>query len=545
MRRFAFALGGAVALAALACGPAIQPPQTAGTAGGGPKPGGVINLQVPVDPFDWDLSYVGKSAPNGHGQAFAYESLMGFKTGPEIKNTELIMRPELAERWEVSPDAKTYTFHLRKGVKFANLPPVNGRELTSADVKWSFEYWSRTGIFKDKKLPQAQFDYMYEGLDAIETPDPYTVVVKFKQAFVPFLNYAASDFNPVVAHEIYDLDGHLKDKIVGTGPFQLDVASSQKGTRWVWKKNPTYWEAGKPYIDEVRWFVLPDTSSTIAAFRTRQIDHLSDQVLSYRTVEELKRSYPQAVILDGMGYGGHIYIQTEREPFNDERVRRAFALGIDRDELSQADVGTKAVWTPAGAVIGLFTEEEARQLLKYEPAEAKRLLAEAGYPNGVNVNWEFPGKAYGDGYVTLLEHMQAQLKKVGFNITLKSMDKDDFSSQRKQRNFTINMTPAPCGGNTDDPEQVLFGCYHSKSKANYGAVNDPEIDRLLLQQRGEPNPDKRRELLRSLVRRVVERSWAVELYYPPQWEAVQPWVKGYAPNLGAKGWDLTNAWLDK
>lgn len=546
MRTSILAITGALAFGAIACGTPAQQGGPAAPAGGtSPKAGGTINLQVPIDPFDWDLSYVGKSSPNGNGQAFAYESLLGFKTGPDIKNTDLIMRPELAEKWEVSADAKTYTFHLRPGLKFANLPPVNGRDLTSADVKFSFEYWSRTGAIKDKKLPQGQFDYMFEGMESLETPDARTVVVKFKDSFVPFLNYAASDYNPVVAREIYEADGHFKDKIVGSGPYQLDAASSQKGTRWVWKKNPTYWDAGKPYIDEARWLVIPDASSAIAGFRTRQLDHLADQILSHRQVEDLKKSYPQAVILEGTGYGGHIYIQTAKAPFNDERVRRAFSMAIDRDELSRIDVGTKAQWTPAGAVLGLFTDEEARQMLKFDLNEAKRLLTEAGHPNGVSATWEFPGKAYGESYVTLLELIQSQVKKAGINITLKSIDKDEFSTQRKLQNYGINMTPAPCGGNTDDPEQVLFGCYHSKSKANYGAVNDPDIDRLLLQQRGEPDPAKRRELLRNLVRRVVEKSWATELYYPPQWEAVQPYVKGYAPNLGAKGWDLTNVWLDK
>lgn len=546
MRNPVLALGVASILATVACGsPTAGPVTQTAPESGKPRPGGALNLHVPVDPFDWDLSFVGKSNPNGYGQGLAYESLLGFKAGPGIRNEELILRPELAETWEVSADAKTYTFHLRKGVKWANLPPVNGRDLTSADVKWAFEYWSRTGALKDRKLPQGQFDYMFEGLDSIDTPDTQTAVVRFKQPFVPFLNYAASDFNPIAPHEIYDADGHLKDKIVGTGPFQLDTAASQKGSRWVWKKNPTYWDAGKPLIDEVRWLVLADDASAIAAFRTKQIDLLNNNVLNYRQVEDLKKSMPQVQILPGTGYGGHIYLQTQRPPFDNEKVRVAFSKAIDRDDLSALDTGTKAVWTPAGALIGAFTDEEARQLIKADPTEAKQLLADAGYPNGVSVTWEFPGKAYGDGYVTLLEHLQAQLKRAGFTVNLKSMDKDDFSSQRKVQNFGVNMTPAPCGGSTDDPDQVIFGCYYSKSKANYGAVNDPELDKLLFAQRSEPSLEKRRQLLRDVVKRVNDKAWAVELFYPPLWEAAQPWLKGYAPNLGAKGWYLNDAWLEK
>ena len=174
---------------ALACAPAERAAPAPGE--GKPKHGGVLNVRVNNDPFDWDLSYVGKSTPNGYGQVMGYNSLLGFEFGPDVKYEELILRPELAERWEVSPDAKAFTFYLRRGVKFANMPPVNGRELTSKDVKWSYEYWSRTGEFKDKKLPQGQLESFFEGLEAIETPDDYTVVVRFKEPFAPFLNYAA------------------------------------------------------------------------------------------------------------------------------------------------------------------------------------------------------------------------------------------------------------------------------------------------------------------------------------------------------------------
>src|SRR5207249_4308880 len=200
-----------------------------------------------------------------------FNSLLGFKSGPGIDYNDLTLQPELAEKWEIGPDARTFTFHLRKGVKFHDLPPANGREVTSADVKWSFEYWSRTGWAKEKKLPLGQFEWFFEGVQAIEAPDPSTVSVKFQDPFVPFISYAGSDFNTVAPHEVYEQDGHLKDRAIGTGAFWVDFASSQKGTRWVYKKNSTYWDTGKPYIDEIRWLVLPDDATTLAAFQTKQV----------------------------------------------------------------------------------------------------------------------------------------------------------------------------------------------------------------------------------------------------------------------------------
>ncbi|MSQ10170.1 MAG: ABC transporter substrate-binding protein [Dehalococcoidia bacterium] len=540
----------AIALSAAAftaCAPSQSAPQSGSGGGDGKsKYGGQVNVRIPVDMFDFDMSYVGKSAPNSYGQALAYDSLLGFKNGPDVPYASQIIEPKLAEKWEVSADARTYTFKLRSGVKFANLEPLNGRELTSADVKWSYEYASRQGQFKDKKLPQGQFDSMFEGVDKIEAPDPQTVVVTFKAPFVPFLTYAASDYNPVYPHEIYDQDGHLKDRMIGSGPFQLDPAGSQKGSRWVFKKNSTYWEPGKPYLDEVRWLVIPDDSTTMAAFQTKQIDFMNTEAFTYRAAQDLAKSAPQAIIKEyQQAVGWHIYLQVLQPPFNDARIRKAFAISLDRDELSQALSGTKGIWAPTGAMYGLFTDEEARQLLKYDPAEAKRLVAEAGYPNGIDITWEFPGRAYGDIYVTGIQLMQAQLKKGGINITLKSLDKDAFSAKRKQKDFSVHMVSSSCLGLKEEFETLLYGCYFSKAKGNYAGVNDADLDRLLNAQRAEVNPEKRRELLRDTVRKLSNEAYAVNTYYASQWQAWQPYLKNYAWSVAAAGVPLTNSWIDR
>lgn len=233
----------ALALAGLACGPAAQPqPQAASNQ---PRAGGYLNVAIETDPFDWDITYLGKSNPNNPGIGLAYLSLLRFKSGPEVEYVENVLLPDLAERWAVSPDARTFTFNLRKGVTYPAMTPVNGREVTAADVKWTLEYRTRTGAFADKKLPVDQAGFLLEGFDRVETPDPSTVMVHFKTPFAPFLNYAASRWNPIMPKEIYVQDGHLKDRIIGPGPYNLDTNASQKGTRLIWKKNPSYYDAGK------------------------------------------------------------------------------------------------------------------------------------------------------------------------------------------------------------------------------------------------------------------------------------------------------------
>lgn len=530
-----------IVILTLACVPAQQTAPTSEE--GQPKYGGTINRRIVVDPHDWDTSYGGKGG-GSKGQHQAYDSLLRFKKGPNVPFEELTLEPELAERWTVSPDAKTFTFNLRKGVKYANLPPLNGRELTSADVKFSYEYASRLGEFKDKKLPVAQFEWMFEGLDKIETPDPYTAVVSFKDPFVPFLSFVADDYNLIHPRELYDQDGHLKDRIVGTGPYQLDPAASQKGSRWLWKKNATYWDLGKSYVDEIRWLVINENAAAIAAFQSKQLDHLNTEVFTYQGVQEFKKTNPTATLYQYSGEAGqHIYLQTAKPPFDDIRVRKAVAYGIDREELAKVHAGGPAPWAPTGAMIGLFTDEEARKMHKHDPAEARRLLTEAGH-NRLDVVVNFPGKAQGDAYITNLELVQAQFKKIGIDLVLKSIDQSDFSNERKNRTYMMNFgSLSP--GETGDYDQAIFATYHSKSKANYGAFADPELDKLLEGQRAAVDPAQRKQVLRQAVQRIMDQVWAVDLHYLPKWEAWQPWLKNFNVNRGQNGPHFENAWIEK
>ncbi|MPZ24676.1 MAG: hypothetical protein GEU28_14375, partial [Dehalococcoidia bacterium] len=407
--------------------------------------------------------------------------------------------------------------------------------------------WSRTGEFKDKGLNPGQFAWMYQGIESVETPDPYTAVIHFSQPFAPFINYTASNYNPIVSREIYEEDGHLKDRIVGTGPWQLDPAASQKGTRWVWKKHAGYWDSGKPYLDEVRWLVIPDNAAALAAFQARQVDHLARTALNFRAVDDLKKAVPQAQTMKySQPFGNHLFINNRQKPLDDVRVRRAISLAIDRDELAMADQGEKAPWALPGAISGLFTDAEARQLIKYDPVEAKRLLAEAGFPNGIEIPWEYPGQHYGQGYVTRLELLQAQFKKAGINMALKNLENTDYITRRRAGNSLVSLASVYCG-TSDDIDAHIYACYHSKSKQAYMFINDPEMDRLLEAQRQEPDPEKRREALRNAVKRLTEQAYGVATYYPSHFEAWQPHVKSYMPNLsgwfGGSRWD--SVWLDK
>lgn len=543
------ALLGATALAAgtaalAACGGrqgggvAKAPAQSA--AAGKPRAGGQLNMPIPADPFDWDPTYAGPGLPNPYGFVNAYNSLVGYKFGPDVKYDTLTLAPELAESWEV-PDAQTFIFHLRKGVKFANLPPVNGREFTAADVKFSYEYTARAGAYS--KLPQSQYDIFFEGMNAIDMPDPSTAIIRFKQPFVPFLNYAASRWVPIYAHEIYDQDGHFKDKIVGTGPFQLDLSASQKGSRWVWKKNPTYWEAGKPYLDEIRWLVLKDDAAQNGALLAKQVDLLFANLDSAR-LQTLSKSNPSLVKFEYQDPAPmHVYMNLRAAPFKDIRIRQAVALTINRDEFLKTLYGGKGGWAMAGAFPDTYSQEEIKGLLKYDPAQAKQLVVQAGYPNGVDLQFNYPGDAYGNEYITQMQLLQAQLKAVGINLQLNSLDKADESTRKKQHNFVMTDTTKSLQGDVDS---YVYAAFYPGNRANYTEVNDPDLTPLLDAQRRETDVAKRRDIVRQAVKRInVDQFWAEAIYVPIRYNLWQPRLKNYVPYFGANTIPvLTNAWLE-
>jgi peptide/nickel transport system substrate-binding protein len=538
------AAGGAATLAA--CGTRGGSPSSSGGSQQSqqPKVGGNLAVRTTVDPFDWDVTYVGKGTPNVNGIRHAYTSLLQFKSGPSVSYGELTLEPALAEKWE-TPDGQTFTFKLRSGATFPNSAPTNGRAVTSADVKFSYEYLSRTGSVAAKNLPAADQSWQFEGLSAIETPDPSTVVVRFEKPFVPFLNYMGSDDNPIMAHEIFDSYGNFKDHLAGTGAWQLDTSSSQAGSKWVWKRNPAYWDSGRPYIDQVTWLVMKDDAAAFAAFTAKQVDTLtgSGNSVSVKQSEQIAKSRPDAVIKAIQDLSPvPLYMMVSKPPFNDMRIRQAVAYAIDRDEMIQTFTEGKGAWALAGAFPDTFSQQEIKLMLKHDPAQSKQLLASAGYPNGLDVEFIYAAGAYGDQYDQLLQLLQAQLKKSGINLNLVPLDKQDWLTRERRHQFQMTMPAGKSLG--EDIDSYLYAVFYPGSGTNYGDINDPGLTPLLDQQRRETDPAKRKEIIQQAVKRInVDQVLGLALYYPANVDIWSPRLVNFARNFGVKGWPLEQSWI--
>lgn len=547
-RRRAVALAAATTGTALAaaCGRGAAKPSGGASTGaaGAAKPvyGGQINDRQLTDPFDFDPT--GKPTNNRSPVAQCYDSLLSFKATPDTPYNAVILMPGLAERYE-APDGQTFTFHLRKGIRFHDLKPVNGREVTSADLKWSMEYISRTGQFKDnKKLFPALYSDSFQGLTEIQTPDPNTVVYRFSDPLAPFLNYCAAEWNPVLAHEVFEQDGNFSTNLVGTGPFFRDAAASQNGQRSVYRKNPNYFIQGIPYVDQLNELDLKDDATALAAFQTKQLDLIESRtVTGLGGPDVIKRAVPDAVIFEDLMKSKLLALGTDKPPLNDLRIRQALNMSIDRDDFIKTMTAAKGQWALASALPGLFSDQEIRQITRYDPEGAKKLVADAGYPNGVDIELIFPTQKYGQEHLTQVQLLQAQAKKGTINIKLTPLEDSTESKRQKEGDFQLDLLPSTV--KAGDLDGIIFALYYSTSGSNYGHVRDPKLDQMLVAQRREMDTNKRKDLIRQAVRYINEQVYGIGLYDAPEYWPWHPYLRNFALNVAQLYQHYLNTWVAK
>jgi ABC-type transport system substrate-binding protein len=293
----------------------------------------------------------------------------------------------------------------------------------------------------------------------------------------------------------------------------------------------------------VTQLIIPDDATANAAFETRQLDVLDYTGLTDVLAGQISRAVPNAVVFNYLSTEGkHLYINVGRPPLNDQRVRSALLMCIDRDAMIKALADGKGEWALAGGIPGLFSDAETRQLLPFDPAQAKQLLSAAGYGGGIDLTAIYPGQKYGQELIDQWQLIQAQVKKAGINLILQSVDPTEESNRKRSGDFQLEMVPKNLEGDLDE---TIYTVFYSKSAGNYSRINDPTLDQLVLAQRREPDLARRRDLWRQLGRAVAGGAWSTALYYRTQYQLWQPYLRDYYPNQGYRGWPLVASWLDK
>src|SRR5918996_4906669 len=282
-------------------------------AGEQPKYGGILRI-AEREPPNLDPHLNISFLPHNIG-TLLYNGLVRFPYGHEQKSPyDLTILPDLAERWEYLDD-KTVVFYLRKGVRFHNKPPVNGREVKAQDVKYSLERFAAKSGFRSR----------FDDVERIEAVDDYTVKIITKHPFSPMLiNLATPAYNVILPREAEEKYGDFNkvEAAIGTGPFILE--SYERGIKLTFKKNPDFYVKGLPYLEGLEWQMTPDAAARLSLLRAGKVDFL--HVHGFLQGEEaipLQRTNPELTILKFRNLQqGLFYMRTDQPPFNDARVRR-------------------------------------------------------------------------------------------------------------------------------------------------------------------------------------------------------------------------------
>ena len=491
-----------------------------------PKHGGTLNISIRSDPtqldpiraLSWQDSVVGQ---------LAVQSLVE----PD-KNFKMV--PGLAESWDISTSGKEWTFHLRKGVKFHN-----GRELTSDDVKWNLDR------MMDPAKGAVQGTSFRRMIDSIEVVDRYTIKFILKVTAGGFLDAHGGTFYraPILAKESFDEEGKLS-RLIGTGPFEFVEWKVADHIRF--KRYADYWEKGLPYVDEVIIKPMPDEIMRLTALRTGDLD--ISTTLPPDEVERLKKREKDFTFVNRVTEFGVVFFNLSRPPFNNEKVRQAWAYGIDKEEMMIA------VTNGTGEVINQPFPPESHWYLdvperKRDIEKAKALLKEAGYPNGVDV--ELTISLDVPWYIRGGETQQDQLKEIGFRIKIDRLEWGAYVSKVVANEDQAFMTSLRL---FSDPDQIFPTFFYPDGSFSIafgppGSYGNQKVVELLRQGGMEMNLDKRKKLYAETLTLVEEDvPWIVYTTRPSSvgWRNS---VKGFEPPVSAQwvymGGGLAHTWLDE
>jgi peptide/nickel transport system substrate-binding protein len=513
-------------------------PRVAGAQG---KRGGMLRVRG-YDPPHFDPHQTLNFKTN-NTLSFVHAKLVRHKVGTGVTPGSFIVEPDLAERWDELDDG-TVVFYLRKGVRWQNRPPVNGRELIAEDVKFTYDRF-----LTEKANP---LKYLLDPVDRVEVVDRYTVRFRLKEPFVWLVNVLANPTGTwIVPREAVEKYGDLKrpESAIGAGPFILE--RYEPNVKTTFRRNPDYYRSPLPWVDGVEWIVMEDESVQLAAFSTGQIDAggWHQWVVRQPDLPGLKKRRPDLVYQDFLSnVTNGIYMRADKPPFNDVRVRRAISHAVDRQAIIDAvfikGEPTPAIsrgvpeWSPRIDQLG-----PGARYYRHDPKEARRLLAEAGFPNGLKTQLNCtPG--YGNDLVDAFQLVQRQLKNSGIDATINLQEYGAYMSTTFNGKYE-GLAVGPFSI-TWEPHSNLYGMYMPEQGRNSSHVSDPTIISMLKEQMRTKELEARRKLIFDIQRYAAEQQYYVYLYCTGLTGSWQPYVKNYAPNSSFDYGNRSAAlWLDR
>lgn len=488
-------------------------------------------MAVREDPPTWDPagSHVD---PLITTKTLNFNKLFNLGDYPPVKQCAEGLSPVLVDKWRWVDDM-TVEMTLKQGIKFHNKAPVNGRELVADDIVFSMERYKllpfMAGVSARVKSTEAVDKYTFR----MKTDAPWGgLVLELMGHDYGFFVMAKEAGGPK-----QDLWTTPEKSWIGTGPFAFE--RWVPGVKWSLKRNPAYWQQGLPYLDGVDIVVMPDVTTRMAALRSGQLD-LHDRTRPLQ-LRELETTAPQIQILPcaaTSSFPGMFYANTSGPPFNDVRVRRAVSMAIDRKAIVDVAYLGQAVvagFIRPGLSYALKVEEfppEVRKYLEYNPEEAKKLLAEAGYSKGFKTVFNVTPR-YEAPYMMVAEMLAQMLGKVGITVELKPTDYGLFTRTVLAADYPVGeLAMAPSLAMTPEDGHALRGPSKYGGSTNRSMVKDPEYDKLFDEFSSAKDEARRTELGRQLQIRGADMAWRWTLPYPTEALVANPKLRNIVNRAG-------------
>jgi peptide/nickel transport system substrate-binding protein len=503
--------------------------------------GGVLNAMLREDPPTLSIHEEATIATNWPMMP-CYNNLVLFDPLRARESPDTIIG-ELASKWDWTDGGKALVFTLRSGVRWHD-----GRPLTSQDVKYTFDLVrGAPGVTAQLRLsPRREW---YAQVQSIEAPDPTTVIFRLKRIQPSLLILLASGYSPIYPAHVPPAE--LRTRCMGTGPFKLKEYRPGELIELV--RNPEYFIPGRPYLDGIRYIIIKERGTRVAALQAGQLDVTMPQEGSKTAAEQLKRAVPNMVVtVTSQNINDNILVNFKRAPFTDPRVRRAVSLAVDRQGYVKAVrqgaalVGASMLPRPWG-VWGLSLVDLAGLPGSGDPvkqkAEARRLLAEAGYGPERPFRLVVSTRAIAL-YVDQATYVIDQLKQVGIDASLEQVESAVWFAKLTRGEFELaaNLT----GIGADDPDANFYENYVCGSSRNYSQYCNPEVDRMIDAQSQTLDPVQRQALVREIQKRLeIDGArpilgWSLDHY------ALWPAVRNLVPHQSVYSYArFQEVWLDR
>lgn len=484
-----------------------------------PKKEGFLYLRLDTNPTTLDPALVVDVTGASIG-AKLFNGLVRF-------DRDLHLRPDIAEKWKVSPDGKTYSFFLHRGILFSN-----GREVTADDVKYSFErvldpatHSPRTWVFDRIEGAQEFMKNLAQEVSGIEVKDRYTLTIHLKKPFGPFLGLLTLTTASVVPkEEVKKWGADFSFHVVGTGPFMLHEWQHSQYLCLV--GNPNCYRS-PPRIKGIVYRIIPEDLTTIVEFEIGNLDIIRIPAAEFRryhnhpTWKHYVKEQPGLNIF-------YLGLNCQQPPLNDIRVRQAICLAIDREKIRTTLLEKRGLLA-SGPVPPLLRKSfpPLTNYFPYNPTQSRELLKKAGYPEGFPLAVTITALPE---VLDIVEVIQQYLQEVKIKVSIVQLEwsalKEAVARGKAQAFWLSWWADYP------DAENFLFPLFHS---SNWGAggnrsfYKNSTVDLLIEKAQQEPDEPTRIRLFHEAEKIIVQEAPAVFFWHQTDYYLVQPRVNNFIP----------------